>query len=170
MFEETPDEATVPSRSDVKFSATAYCRCNVDDIEAETCAIDCRNEIELQGIVFDHDFKALLVQDSGMKKGSKLVTLLCCCFKQRRLSWTCRVFILLLIGSIIFMALLIAAPHVCLYTPKSAVPLEDNALGGNRKVFNILFLGDSMLSKPIERYATQFLSPSAHSNYEFNCS
>ena len=155
MFEETPDEVVVPSRPDATFSATAYCRCNVDDIDAETCVVDCRNEIELQGLVFDHDFKALLVQESGMKKGSKFVTLFCCCFKQRRLSWACKFFILLLLGSIIFMALLIAAPHVCLYTPKGAVPLEDNAQGGNGKVFNILFLGDSMLSKPIERYATE---------------
>lgn len=167
MIEETLDTAVVPSRPDVRLNATAYCRCNVDDIEAETCAVDYRNEIESQGLVFEDDFRALLVQDSGMGKRSTLGTLFCCCFKQRRFSWTCRVFIFLLLGSVIFMVLLIAAPHVCLYTPKSAVPLGAYAQGENRKVFNILFLGDSMLSKPIQRYATKFPSPSGRSHYEF---
>ena len=63
---------------------------------------------------------------------------------------------ILLVG--VVMILVIAVPGVCPYFPSPVLPLEDPDGFGSvtdiqkqKKLFNILFYGDSMLKEPVER-------------------
>lgn len=76
-------------------------------------------------------------------------------------SWKTNISLIMLACVTMVMLLLIAAPGVCPHNPEAVFrPLLDPTSNGvvtdamkKKKIFNILFYGDSMLSAPIQRYS-----------------
>lgn len=81
----------------------------------------------------------------------------CCCIQLNKLSLKFKILLLLLASGLIILVIFVATP-VCPYTPKKLETLNDPFPGNityemkQTKTFNVVFLGDSMLSEPIDRY------------------
>jgi hypothetical protein len=97
----------------------------------------------------------------------------CCCIQLYKLSLKYKILLSLFIAVLIILVIFVATP-VCPYTPNKFETLTDPFPGNityemkQLKTFNLVFIGDSMLMEPIQRYDLFGRISALIPSYKFN--